>query len=57
LAQSGHPHALNQCPLLGVKRTSYEGAEHIEHMAMFVGMMLDLDDAVAAKQSMACVKG
>jgi hypothetical protein len=22
LAQSGHPDALNQCPLLGVKRTS-----------------------------------
>jgi len=24
-------------------------------MAMFVGMMLDLNDAVAAKQSVACV--
>ena len=44
LAQSGHLRAL-QSLLLGVKRTSYEGAEH---MAMFVGLMLDLDDAVAA---------
>jgi len=26
-------------------------------MAMFVGMMLDLNDAVAAKQSVACVIG
>jgi hypothetical protein len=39
---------------LGVKRTSYEGAEH---MAMFVGLMLDLNVAVAAKQSVACVIG
>jgi hypothetical protein len=57
LAQSGHDDRADPCPLSGVKRTSYEGAEHIEHMAMFVGMMLDLDDAVAAKQSMACVIG
>jgi hypothetical protein len=26
LAQSGHSDLLNQCPLLGVKRTSEEGA-------------------------------
>jgi hypothetical protein len=25
LAQSGHPDTLDQCPLLGVKRTSAEG--------------------------------
>jgi len=31
--------------------------EEAQHMAMFVGMMLDLDDAVAAKQSMGCVIG
>ena len=29
--------------------------EEAQHMAMFVGMMLDLNDAVAAKQSVACV--
>ena len=28
-----------------------------EYMAMFVGPMLDLNDAVAAKQAMACVTG
>jgi hypothetical protein len=39
---------------LGAKRTSYEGAEY---MAMFVGLILDLDDAVAAKHSAACVIG
>src|SRR6516225_5893285 len=49
LAQSGHFATEFQCLLLGVKQTSYEGAEH---MAMFVGLMLDLDDAVAAKRSM-----
>ena len=31
--------------------------EEAEHMAMFVGLILDLDDAVAAKQSMACAIG
>ena len=31
--------------------------EEAQHMAMFVGMMLDLNDAVAAKQSVACVIG
>ena len=31
--------------------------EDSRHVAMFVGLMLDLDDAVAAKQSMARVTG
>ena len=31
--------------------------EKAQHMAMFVGMMLDLNDAVATKPSMACVTG
>ena len=31
--------------------------EEAQHMAMFVGLMLDLNDAAAAKQSVACVMG
>ena len=31
--------------------------EKAEHMAMLVGLMLDLNNAVAAKQSVACVTG
>src|SRR5215471_6321696 len=31
--------------------------EEAQHMAMFVGLMLDLNDSVAAKQSVACVIG
>ena len=31
--------------------------EEAQHMAMFVGLMLDLNDAVAAKQTMDCAVG
>jgi hypothetical protein len=40
-----------------LRQHSRHADEGSEYMAMFVGLMLDLDDAVAAKQSMACVTG
>jgi septal ring factor EnvC (AmiA/AmiB activator) len=40
-----------------LRQHSRHADEGAENMAMFVGLMLDLDDAVAAKQSMACVTG
>ena len=40
-----------------LRQHSRHADEGAEYMAMFVGLMLDLDDAVAAKQSMACVTG
>jgi hypothetical protein len=40
-----------------LRQHSRHADEGAEHMAMFVGLILDLDDAVAAKQSMACVTG
>jgi TolA-binding protein len=40
-----------------LKEHSRHTAEEARHMAMFVGMMLDLNDAVAAKQSVAGVIG
>ena len=40
-----------------LRQHSRHADEGAEYMAMFVGLMLDLDDAVAAKQSMARVTG
>jgi hypothetical protein len=40
-----------------LRQHSRHADEDAEHMAMFVGLMLDLNDAVAAKQSVACVIG
>ena len=40
-----------------LREHSRHADEAAEHMAMFVGLMLDLDDAVAAKQSGTCVIG
>jgi septal ring factor EnvC (AmiA/AmiB activator) len=40
-----------------LRQHSRHADEEALHMAMFVGLMLDLDDAVAAKQSVACVIG
>ena len=40
-----------------LRQHSRHADEGAEYMAMFVGLMLDLNDAVAAKQSMACVTG
>jgi hypothetical protein len=40
-----------------LRQHSRHADEAAEHMAMFVGLMLDLNDAVAAKQSVACVIG
>jgi hypothetical protein len=40
-----------------LRQHSRHANEAAGHMAMFVGLMLDLDDAVAAKQSMACITG
>ena len=40
-----------------LRQHSRHADEGAEHMAMFVGLMLDLDNAVAAKQSMACITG
>jgi len=36
-----------------LRQHSRQADEKAEHMAMFVGLILDLDDAVAAKQSVA----
>jgi hypothetical protein len=40
-----------------LREHSRHAAEKAEHMAMFVGLMLDPNDAAAAKQSVACVIG
>jgi len=40
-----------------LREHSRHADEKAEHIAMFVGLMLDLNDAVAAKQSVACVIG
>jgi hypothetical protein len=40
-----------------LREHSRHADEKAEHMAMFVDLMLDLNDAVAAKQSVACVRG
>jgi hypothetical protein len=40
-----------------LRQHSRHADEAAEHMAMFVGLMLNLDDAVAANQSMACITG
>jgi len=48
---------LRQRPSRSTQGTQPASDEAAEHMAMFVGLMLDLDDAVAAKQSVACVIG
>ena len=40
-----------------LREHSRHADEAAQHMVVFVGMMLDLDDAVAAKQSMSCVIG
>ena len=40
-----------------LRQHSRHADEEAEHMAMFVGLMLDLDDAAAAKQSMDCAVG
>ena len=40
-----------------LRQHSRHADEGAEYMAMFVGLMLDLNDAVAAEQSMACVTG
>src|SRR6516165_5131869 len=40
-----------------LREHSRHADEKAEHMAMFVGLMLDLNDAVAAKQAVACVIG
>ena len=40
-----------------LREHSRHADEKAEHMAMFVGLMLDLNDAAAAKQSVACVIG
>jgi hypothetical protein len=40
-----------------LRQHSRHADEGAEYMAMFVGLILDLDDAVAAKQSAACVIG
>ena len=40
-----------------LRQHSRQADEKAEHMAMFVGLILDLDDAVTAKQSVACVIG
>src|SRR5215469_9522801 len=38
-----------------LRQHSRHADEEAEHMAMFIGLMLDLNDAAAAMRSMACV--